>query len=71
MSFSIEDGGYDSYGDIFFTVEQDGDDVVINIVGIDVDDDYTVDGQFCIEVDDLRYVYYVKFVSPAIYEAGE
>ena len=71
LSFSIEDGGYDSYGDIFFTVEQDGDDVVINIVGIDVDDDYTVDGQFCIEVDDLRYVYYVKFVSPAIYEAGE
>ena len=72
LSFSIEDGGYDGYGDIFFTMEQDGDDVVINIMSNnDVEDDYTVDGQFCIEVNDQRYVYNVKFVSPAIYEAGE
>lgn len=72
LSFSIEDGGFDSYGDIFFTVEQDGDDVVINIVSYsDVAEDYSVDGQFCIEVDDQRYIYYVNFVSLAVYEANE
>ena len=71
LSFNME-GGFDGYGDIYFVLEQDGDDVFITIGCVsDVDDDYSVDGQFCIEVNDQRYVYYVKFVSPAIYEAGE
>jgi len=68
LSFSVEDGGYDSYGDIFFTMEQDGDDVVLNISGLEVDDDFSVESQFCIEYADQRYVYNVKFVSLAIYE---
>ena len=71
LTFAM-DGGYDGYGDIFFTMEQDGDDIVL-IVGClnEVDDDFSVDGQFCIEVFDQRYVYNVKFVSPAIYETME
>ena len=71
LSFAM-DGGYDGYGDIFFTLEQEGDDVVIRIMSNnEVADDFSVDGQFCVEVLDQRYVYNVKFVSPAIYEAGE
>lgn len=71
LSFNME-GGFDGYGDIYFILEQDGDDVFITIGCLsDVEDDYSVDGQFCIEVNDLRYIYYVKFVSPVIYEAGE
>lgn len=68
LSFAM-DGGYDGYGDIYFTLEQDGDDVFINIsCGSEVDDDFSVDGQFCIEMNDQRYVYYVKFVSPTLAE---
>ena len=71
LSFAL-DGGYDGYGDIYFKLEQNGDDVVINIFSNDeVAADFSVDGQFCIEANDQRYIYYVKFVSPEIYEAGE
>ena len=66
------DGGYDGYGNIYFVLELDGDDLVI-VIGCSeqVADDFSVDGQFCIEVFDQRYVYNVKFVSPAIYEASK
>lgn len=71
LSFNME-GGFDGYGDIYFILEQDGDDVFITISCVgDVDTDFSVDGQFCLEVNDQRYIYYVKFVSPEIYEAGE
>ena len=29
--------------------------------------DYSADGQFCFEVNNKQYVYYVKFVSEAIF----
>ena len=71
LSFNME-GGYDGYGDIYFMLGQEGDDVFINIGCVsEVDDDYSADGQFCIEVNDRRYVYYVKFVSAAAYEAAQ
>ena len=68
LSFDLN-GGYDGLGDIYFTIEQDGDDVIFNIAPFgEVEDDFSVDAQFCIEVNDQRYIYYVKFVSPALYE---
>ena len=71
LSFNME-GGFDGYGDIYFILEQDGDDVFITISCVgDVDTDFSVDGQFCLEVNDQRYIYYVKLVSPELYEAGE
>ena len=71
LSFNME-GAYDGYGDIYFILEQDGDDVYINIgcVG-DYEDGFSVDGQFCLEVNDQRYIFYVKFVSPELYDAAE
>ena len=63
------DGSYDGYGSIYFTIEKDGDKVVIKIGSNDeVAADYSVDGQFCFEVNNKQYVYYVKFVSEAKYE---
>lgn len=68
LSFAM-DGGYDSYGDIYFTLEMDGDDVVINIAcANEVEEGFSVDGQFCIEMNEQRYIYYVKFVSPELAE---
>jgi hypothetical protein len=63
------DGSYDGYGSIYFTIEKDGDKVVIKIGSNDeVAADYSADGQFCFEVGTKQYVYYVKFVSEAKYE---
>lgn len=62
------DGSYDGYGSIYFTIEKDGDKVVIKIGSNDeVAADYSADGQFCFEVNNKQYVYYVKFVSEAIF----
>lgn len=62
------DGSYDGYGSIYFTIEKVGDKVVIKIgSNDDVAADYSVDGQFCFEVGNKQYVYYVKFVSEAIF----
>ena len=33
----------------------------------EVEEDYQVDGQFCFEVADKQYIYYVKFVSEEVY----
>lgn len=71
LSFAM-DGSYDSYGDIMFTMmEEDGEVYIVIYCNEEVDDDFSVDGQFCIEVNDLRYIYYVKFLSPALYEKGD
>lgn len=63
------DGGYDGYGSIYFTIEKDGEKVLIKVGSNDeVAADYSVDGQFCFEIGNKQYVYYVKFVSEAKYE---
>ena len=68
LSFDA-DGSFDGYGSIYFTIEKDGDKVVLKIgSNDDVAADYSADGQFCFEVNNKQYVYYVKFVSPAKYE---
>ena len=67
LAFAV-DGNYDGYGSIYFTIEKDGDKVVIKIGSNDeVAADYSADGQFCFEVNNKQYVYYVKFVSEAIF----
>ena len=69
LSFDL-DGGYNAYGNMYFTLAGgEGDNIVLTMCSNDpVDSDYSVDGQFCFEVGDKQYVYYVKFVSEAIYE---
>jgi len=68
LSFTA-DGNYDGYGNIYFTIEKVGDNVVLKIGSNDeVDADYSADGQFCFEIDNKQYVFYVKFVSEAKYE---
>ena len=63
------DGSYDGYGSIYFSIEKDGGKVVVKIGSNDeVAADYSADGQFCFEVADKQYVYYVKFVSESKYE---
>lgn len=61
------DGGFNLYGNIFFTIEKSGENYIINIgCNDDVAEDYNVDGQFCFEVNNKQYVYHVKFVSETI-----
>ncbi|MBR1932254.1 MAG: DUF4859 domain-containing protein [Prevotella sp.] len=67
LSFDM-DGGYNSYGDLYFNIEKSGDKVVL-VIGSNATPaaDYSVDGQFCFEVENKQYVYYVKFVSETNY----
>lgn len=68
LSFA-DDGGFDLYGNTYFSIEKDGENVVINIAtNNEVADDFSVNGQFCIEVGEKQYVYYVKFLSEKLYE---
>ena len=63
------DGSFDAYGSIYFSIEKSGDKVLLNIGSNDeVAADYSVDAQFCFEVGDKQYVYYVKFMSEALYQ---
>ena len=70
LSFGL-DGGYDSYGSIYFTIEKDGDDVVVKIASNNaVEEEWNVSGQFCFEIGAKQFVYYFKFVSEAWYATG-
>ena len=67
LSFNY-DGGYDKYGSMYFILEQSGDEVQLIMCSNDeVEEDYQADGQFCFEVADKQYIYYVKFVSEEVY----
>ena len=67
LSFDM-DGGYNGYGDMYFTIARNGDDVVLTMCSNnEVADDYTANGQFCFEVGDKQYVYYVTFMAEPIY----
>ena len=67
LSFNY-DGGYDKYGSMYFTLGQSGDEVQLIMCSNDeVEEDYQADGQFCFEVADKQYIYYVKFVSEEVY----
>lgn len=68
LAFSA-DGQFDAYGGIYFSIAKKGDKVMLNIgSNDDVAADYSVDGQFCFEIGNKQYVYYVKFLSEALYE---
>ena len=70
LAFSL-DGGYDGYGDIYIYIDEDGTKQVINVGANNaVAEDFSVDAQFCFEVNNRQYVYAVKFVSPQVYETG-
>lgn len=63
------DGQFDAYGSIYFSIAKDGDKAMLNIGGNDeVAADYSADAQFCFEVNNKQYVYYVKFLSEALYQ---
>ena len=69
LSFNVSDGSYDGYGNMYFTIWLEGDQAILNIACNDpVPDDYSTEGQFCFEVNDRQYVYYVKFLSETLYE---
>ena len=61
-------GAYDEYGDIYLTIDpkDDGAELTIGCNNA-VADDFTTNAQFCFEVENKQYVYYAKFVSPAIF----
>ena len=70
LSFAL-DGGYDGYGDIYFFIEKQGDATKLVIAcNSEVPEDFNVSGQFCFEVENKQYVYYVKFLSKKGYEDG-
>jgi hypothetical protein len=70
LAFGL-DGGYDGYGDIYIYIDEDGTKQVINVGANNaVAEDFSVDAQFCFEVNNRQYVYAVKFVSPQVYETG-
>ena len=69
LSFDL-DGGYNEYGDIYFTIAKKGNDVVLTIGGNEVEDEFKADAQFCFDVDGKQYVYYAKLLSPKGYEDG-
>ena len=70
LSFQF-DGGYDSYGDIIMTIEDNGDGPQIIIFSnSEVSEGLNVDGQFCFEANDLQYIYYVKFLDEDLYLNG-
>lgn len=63
------DGQFDAYGSIYFSIAKDGDKAMLNIGGNDeVAADYSADAQFCFEVNNKQYVYYVKLLSEALYQ---
>ena len=65
LSFDL-DGGYNSYGNLYFTIDPDG---MLTIACYEeIDETYDVRAQFCFEVGDKQYVYYARFVSQTIYE---
>lgn len=71
LSFG-NDGNYDGYGNIFFTIKKDGDKFIVETASNDpVAEDFLVDAQFCFEVSNKQYVYYVKLASKAQYEKRE
>lgn len=71
LSFNLT-GSFDAYGDIIVTMERndEGNVMLVCYSNEAVADDFQVNGQFCIEVGDKLYVYYVKFVSEKIYADG-
>ena len=70
LSFDLN-GQYDGYGSIYFSIAKDGDKAVLSIGSNDaVADDWSASGQFCFEINDNQYVYYVKFLSQKAYTEG-
>jgi len=74
LSFNM-DGSYDPYGSIVVTIEKAGEDVVLSLFNTDtsanVAEDYSATGQFCIEVGEKMYVYYLKFMSESAFDGIE
>lgn len=68
LSFQF-DGGYDGYGDIIMTIEDSGaGPQIIIFSNSEVPEDLNVTGQFCFDVNDQQYIYYVRFVSEEVYQ---
>lgn len=70
LSFNL-DGGYDAYGDIIFTIEDNGEGPqLIIFCNSEPPENIDVTAQFCFEVNDQQYIYYVHFVSEDVYLNG-
>jgi hypothetical protein len=70
LSFAA-DGGFDGYGDIYFTIEEsDGSAVFFMGTNNGVAPDFNVDAQFCFEINDKQYVYYAKLLGSQAYQDG-
>lgn len=67
LLFSL-DGGYDLYGDISLQIINEDKTQLYFYSNVELADDYNVNAQFCFDVDNNQYVYYVKFVSDVYYE---
>ena len=60
-------GEYDEYGDMYVYFEKNADGVqLISGCSDEVAEDFSANGQFCFDVNDKVYVFYVNFVSPDV-----
>lgn len=66
------DGGYDEYGDTYFTIVKEGDATKLSIgSNYVIAEDYTADAQFCFQIDTKQYVFHVRLVSEQVYTGIE
>lgn len=64
LSFDL-DGGFNAYGNTYFYIDADGLHAGSND---EIAEDFSVNIQFCFEVNNKLYVYYAKLLAPAKYD---
>jgi len=70
ISYNSETFEYDPAGDIYLVFDQNGDEVEVTVMGIEVADDFSKNIDFCIEVEGKRFIYHAKLVSLQAYVTG-
>ncbi|MCR5132101.1 MAG: DUF4859 domain-containing protein [Prevotella sp.] len=59
-------GKYDEYGDMYIYFDNSDGTKLVSGSSDDVAEDFTADGEFCFDVDNKVYTFYVRFVSPEV-----
>lgn len=67
ISYNSETFEYDPTGDIYLVFDLNGDDVEVTIMAFEVEEDFSKDIDFCIEVSGKRFIYHAKLVSLQAY----
>ena len=67
ISYNSETFEYDPTGDIYLVFDLNGDDVEVTIMAFEVEEDFSKDIDFCIEVGGKRFIYHAKLVSLQAY----